>query len=206
MDVAPGRIRMTLVLLIEDDPDSRLMMRFHLEERGHETIEAADGVEGLVAAALHHPDAIVLNVLMPFMDGFTTLRHLKRLDATAALPTLICTAGKFRDRDIAEGVLLGADAYIPKPFELAELMAVVEALIAGGCAETSPAAPFLARSQLRRTGSSLLSEMEGEVQKAQSQVASASHALRAAEGRLEETRRAIEAMVADDRTGGPTVA
>ena len=113
------------VLVIEDEPDLRSVLSQSLREAGYAVDAAEDGQEGLFKAIGTEYDAIVLDIMMPKMDGWEVLRQLRKKRPT---PVLILTA---RDHvaDRVKGLDGGADDYLAKPFELAELTARLRALI-----------------------------------------------------------------------------
>jgi two-component system OmpR family response regulator len=113
------------VLVIEDEPDLLRVLAQALREAGYAVDVAADGREGLFKANSSDYDAVILDLMLPKMDGFSVLRELRRSKTT---PVLILTA---RDAipDRVKGLDSGADDYLTKPFELAELLARVRALI-----------------------------------------------------------------------------
>ena len=113
------------VLVVEDEPDLLKSLLQALREDGYAVDGAADGREGLYKAESYGYDAVVLDVMLPGMDGWELLGHLRR---TRKTPVLILTA---RDsvRDRVRGLDGGADDYLVKPFDLAELLARVRALI-----------------------------------------------------------------------------
>ncbi|MBV8304733.1 MAG: response regulator, partial [Acidimicrobiia bacterium] len=80
------------VLVIDDEDDIRELCRVNLEFEGFQVLDASDGPAGLAAAARHHPDVIFLDLMMPEMDGWDVLRHLKEDDATAQIPVVMLTA------------------------------------------------------------------------------------------------------------------
>ncbi|WP_225848005.1 response regulator transcription factor [Streptomyces sp. HPF1205] len=118
---APARI-----LIVDDEPAVREALRRSLAFEGYETELAGDGLAALDQVAAHRPDAIVLDVLMPRMDGLTTARRLRAGGVTT--PILMLTA---RDTvgDRVTGLDAGADDYLVKPFELDELLARLRALL-----------------------------------------------------------------------------
>jgi two-component system response regulator MprA len=118
---APARI-----LIVDDEPAVREALRRSLAFEGYDTALAADGMAALGQADAYHPDAIVLDVLMPRMDGLTTARRLRSIGVTT--PILMLTA---RDTvgDRVTGLDAGADDYLVKPFELDELLARLRALL-----------------------------------------------------------------------------
>jgi two-component system response regulator MprA len=140
------------VLIVDDEPAVREALRRSLAFEGYATETAADGVEALARLETYTPDAIVLDVLMPRMDGLTTARRLRALGDR--VPILMLTA---RDTvgDRVTGLDAGADDYLVKPFELDELLARLRALLRrggyGGAGEPGTAGPerVLALGDLR---------------------------------------------------------
>ncbi|SEB85244.1 two-component system, OmpR family, response regulator MprA [Nocardioides exalbidus] len=114
------------VLVVDDDRAVRDSLRRSLEFNGYEVVLAADGAEGLVAVGSHHPDVVVIDVMMPRLDGIETTRALRA--AGNDVPILVLTA---RDAvgDRVEGLDAGADDYLTKPFALEELLARLRALL-----------------------------------------------------------------------------
>jgi DNA-binding response OmpR family regulator len=116
----------TRILVIEDNPDLAYGLRNNLEIDGYAVETAADGTTGL-ARALEGPfDLIVLDLMLPGLDGFRVLRALR--ESGAHTPVLILTA-RGQEEDKVRGLRLGADDYVTKPFGVLELMARVEALL-----------------------------------------------------------------------------
>jgi two-component system response regulator MprA len=114
------------VLVVDDDRAVRDSLRRSLEFNGYEVVLAADGAEGLVAVGAQHPDVVVVDVMMPRLDGIETTRALRA--AGNDVPILVLTA---RDAvgDRVEGLDAGADDYLTKPFALDELLARLRALL-----------------------------------------------------------------------------
>ncbi|RYC11544.1 response regulator transcription factor [Nocardioides zhouii] len=114
------------VLVVDDDRAVRDSLRRSLEFNGYEVVLAADGAEGLVAVGAQHPDVVVIDVMMPRLDGIETTRALRT--AGNDVPILVLTA---RDAvgDRVEGLDAGADDYLTKPFALEELLARLRALL-----------------------------------------------------------------------------
>ena len=114
------------VLVVDDDRAVRDSLRRSLEFNGYEVGLAADGAEGLVAVGAQHPDVVVIDVMMPRLDGIETTRALRA--AGNDVPVLVLTA---RDAvgDRVEGLDAGADDYLTKPFALEELLARLRALL-----------------------------------------------------------------------------
>jgi two-component system, OmpR family, alkaline phosphatase synthesis response regulator PhoP len=103
------------ILVIEDDPDIRELLSFSLAKEGWAVVEAADGERGLAALAEAEPDCVLLDVMLPGMDGLEVLRALKADPARRRLPVILATA-KGEDSDVVAGLELGADDYVIKPF------------------------------------------------------------------------------------------
>ena len=120
---------MSLILLVEDNHDIAEMVGDHLEQQGYEVDYAADGVTGLHLAVSQDFDAIILDLMLPGMDGLEVCRKLRE-DAGKSTPLLMLTA---RDDKVA-GLDAGADDYLVKPFDLEELDARMRAMLrrAGG--------------------------------------------------------------------------
>jgi len=113
------------ILLIEDNADLAYGLRNNLEIEGYQVEVAGDGVKGLTRARAAKPDLVILDLMLPGMDGFRVLRALR--DDDQAIPVLILTA-RGEEADKVRGLRLGADDYVTKPFGVLELLARVEAL------------------------------------------------------------------------------
>ncbi len=119
---------MTKVLVVDDEAPIRLLCRVNLEAEGMEVIEAHDGESGLAAARAAKPDVILLDVMMPGMDGWQVAERLFEREETKQIPLVFLTArAELRDR--ARGLELGGIDYITKPFNPVELASVVENLL-----------------------------------------------------------------------------
>ncbi|WP_034388940.1 response regulator transcription factor [Deinococcus sp. YIM 77859] len=119
---------MKTVLIVEDNAGVRDMVREYLEEHGYRVRVASNGQEGLLEARHHRPDLVLLDVMMPHMDG---LEFLRRFRTTDHVPVIFLTA---RDAELDKvlGLELGADDYVTKPFSMAELLARVRAHLRRG--------------------------------------------------------------------------
>lgn len=107
------------ILLVDDEVDLVELLKIRLESNGYDVLAAHNGKECLHEAKANLPDLIILDVLMPEMDGYTTLRELKKEDETKDIPVIILTAkGKMRDLFEVEGI----DDYMVKPFDDDELL------------------------------------------------------------------------------------
>lgn len=116
---------MKRILLIDDDTELPGVVGVALEQEGFEVLMAPDGPEGLRAAYRHHPDLVILDVMMPHLDGWKTCQRLREL---SDMPIIMLTA-KTREADVVKGLILGADDYVTKPFSVAELVARVQACL-----------------------------------------------------------------------------
>lgn len=119
------------VLVVDDEPDIRMISELALQSiGGWETVVAGGGQEALEAAAMHQPDVILLDVMMPGMDGPTTLLKLRENEATANIPVIFLTARTQR-RDVDRYLGLGAIAVIGKPFDPMTLAEEIAKAVAG---------------------------------------------------------------------------
>src|SRR6516162_8953779 len=121
------------LLVVEDEPDLLAVLAKALREEGYAVDEAADGEAGLYKASAWDYDAVVLDVMLPKLDGWGVI---KKLRAAKATPVLMLTA---RDAvpDRVRGLDAGADDYLVKPFELSELLARVRALVRRGAGKAT---------------------------------------------------------------------
>jgi len=126
------------ILVIDDEPELVKLLDYNLSKAGYLVLSAKDGEVGLVAARKHAPDAIILDVMMPGLDGWEVCKRLRQDPSTSALPLLMLTA-KAEEGDRVLGLELGADDYVTKPFGVRELLARVKALLRRSeVASTSP--------------------------------------------------------------------
>ena len=116
------------ILVVDDDPEIRDFVKANLEQEGFEIEVAGSGPEALELAAERPPALVLLDVMMPGMDGLTTLRHLRNDVPTTNVPVVMLTA-KPQAAERVKGLNLGADDYITKPFEVDELVARVRSVI-----------------------------------------------------------------------------
>ena len=129
-----------LILIVDDDADLRQLLDWQLGSAGFRVIGAADGAEGLEQFERHKPDLIILDIMMPLMDGWEVLRELR---LRSDVPVLMLTA-LTHESDQVTGLDQGADDYVVKPFTLRQLLARVRAVLrrAGRTAETVIAGPL----------------------------------------------------------------
>jgi len=116
---------MATIVVIDDDEDLRAFVGFHLGKGGHTVIPACNGFEGIELVERHRPDLIILDVMMPGLDGVAICKRLKRHDEIGQIPVLFLSAKRGAVERI-RGIESGGDAYITKPFSIAELAQAVQ--------------------------------------------------------------------------------
>jgi two-component system phosphate regulon response regulator PhoB/two-component system alkaline phosphatase synthesis response regulator PhoP len=116
------------ILIVEDEKAIVEVVSRTLRRHGYETASAADGDSALEMAFSLRPDLVILDLMLPKMDGWEVCRRLKADRQTASVPVLMLTARR-EERDVVEGLEIGADDYMKKPFSLSELAARVKALL-----------------------------------------------------------------------------
>ena len=129
------------ILIIEDERDILDLVRHYLEKEGFRTRTAADGGAGLTAARQERPDLIVLDLMLPGMDGLELCKKLRADPATVLTPVIMLTA-KADETDRIVGLELGADDYLTKPFSPKELVARVKALLRRAKQQDASAQPY----------------------------------------------------------------
>ena len=117
---------MARVLVVEDEPDIASGLRDNLEFEGYEVVTAVDGEEAIKATQEHNPDLILMDLMMPKLDGLEACRQIRQ--AGMMIPILMLTA-KSQEIDIVRGLEAGADDYITKPFSVREVLARVKAAL-----------------------------------------------------------------------------
>ena len=120
----------TRVLVVDDEAYILNILDFSLDSEGFEVVTAANGEEALRAASERRPDLIILDVMMPKIDGFEVCRALKAKKDTKSIPVILLTA-KERESDRQKGQEVGADLYMTKPFSPGRLIDAVRSLLAG---------------------------------------------------------------------------
>ena len=113
------------IMIIDDEPQMRKLIRMFLEKEGYTVVEATDGVHALSLIAKTDPQLLLVDVMMPYMDGFTFAKEIKR---TSTIP-LIFLSAKGDEWDKIQGLKLGGDDYIVKPFLPGELLARIESVL-----------------------------------------------------------------------------
>jgi DNA-binding response OmpR family regulator len=117
-----------VVLAVDDDEDILELVAFRLERSGYTVLRARDGEEALQVAREQRPDLVVLDVMMPKLDGFEVTRRLRADELTRSTPIILLTA-RAQDADVQTGFDAGADDYLRKPFSPQELRARVQAIL-----------------------------------------------------------------------------
>ena len=119
---------MSRILIIDDDPAITELVSINLEMAGYDTVEAEDGIKGQALALQMQPDLVLLDLMLPKVDGLTVCQRLRRDERTSNIPILMLTAlGQTKDK--VDGFNAGADDYLTKPFEVEEMLARVKALL-----------------------------------------------------------------------------
>jgi len=120
----------TSVLVVDDEPQVVWVLQFSLEAEGYRTFAANNGVEALSEIAEHRPNLMVLDIMMPTMDGWAVLEELMKIPSEDR-PRVVIVSALASLRDRAKAAELGADAYVPKPFNVDELLEVLHGLPVG---------------------------------------------------------------------------
>jgi DNA-binding response OmpR family regulator len=126
-----------LLLVVEDDPSLREVIRLGLEGEGYRVVAVEDGPSALTAFTEHQPDLVLLDIMLPGLDGFVVCRELRK---TSLVPIIMLTA-RSSTVDVVVGLESGADDYVTKPFEFPELNARVRSVMRRASTKTSVAAP-----------------------------------------------------------------
>ena len=116
------------VLLVDDDPVILKLLQVNFEMEGYKVLTANDGVEGLERARAERPDIVLLDIMMPRMDGLQVTKELKGNDDTKDIPIILLSA-KAQAADLQAGQDTGADDYVTKPFDPLELLEKVSAIL-----------------------------------------------------------------------------
>jgi DNA-binding response OmpR family regulator len=119
------------ILIVDDEPNIVISLEFLMKREGFETEVAADGEAALEALARNRPDLVVLDVMLPKMNGFEVCRQIRSSPDSRDLKILMLTA-KGRETEVARGLSLGADAYVTKPFSTKDLVAQIKRLLGSG--------------------------------------------------------------------------
>lgn len=128
MESPRSRLKQQFIMVVEDEEDIVRLLTFHLEKEGYRVKSAGSGPEALEAVINYRPDLIILDIMLPGMDGLEVCRRIRSDEKTASIPILILSARK-EELDKVLGLELGADDYIIKPFSVRELVARVRAML-----------------------------------------------------------------------------
>jgi DNA-binding response OmpR family regulator len=119
------------ILIVDDEPSIVISLEYLMKREGFEVAVAADGEAALAAVAARPPDLVILDVMMPKLNGFEVCQRLRAEPAWRGVRVLMLTA-KGREAELQKGLSLGADAYVTKPFSTRDLVAEVRRLLAAG--------------------------------------------------------------------------
>ena len=119
---------MAKILIVDDEADLIMMLQVRLETNGYEVISANDGDEGLKKAETELPDLIILDIMMPRLDGFAVVREVRKNEKIKNTPVIMCS-GMDEQKAQEESIKVGADAFIIKPIESPILMSTIEGLL-----------------------------------------------------------------------------
>ena len=122
---------MARILIVDDSPSQLVGIKRIVEKLGHDTVTAEDGAAGVEAAKRELPDLVLMDVVMPNLNGFQATRSITRDPSTKHIPVVLVTT-KDQDTDRVWGMRQGAKAYITKPFNEGALIEVINGLLAGG--------------------------------------------------------------------------
>jgi CheY-like chemotaxis protein len=116
------------ILICDDDPVILRLLQVNLELEGYEVLQAHHGEEALEIAGAEHPDLVILDIMMPRLDGYQTAERLKSDDGTKEIPIVFVSA-KAQQSDIEKGKSYGVADYLTKPFDPTDLLEIVERLV-----------------------------------------------------------------------------
>ena len=125
------------ILVVEDEKNITKVVTYNLEREGYQMITARDGEEGLAKARKELPDLVILDLMLPKLDGLEVCRQLKSDPKSARIPIIMLTA-KTQETDRVVGLEMGADDYVAKPFSVRELAARVKAVLRRGQSSEAP--------------------------------------------------------------------
>ncbi len=133
------------ILIVDDEPDIVEFVDYNLRRDMYDTLRAGDGPQALQLARQGHPDLILLDLMLPGIDGLEVCRRLKGTRETADIPVIMLTA-KGTEADIVAGLELGADDYVPKPFSMRLLLARIKAVLRRATPESEPGGRSVTRA------------------------------------------------------------
>lgn len=135
------------ILVVDDEPDILNLLEYNLKRAGFQALLAKDGPEAIEAAKANRPDLVLLDIMLPDMEGTEVLRRLKSMEATASIPVIMLTA-KGEEVDKIVGFELGAEDYITKPFSPRELILRVKAVLKRTAERPEPAEAAISFNEL----------------------------------------------------------
>jgi CheY-like chemotaxis protein len=183
------------ILVVDDNPDDLLLLRLVAERQGHEVFAAENGQQGFELAAVHRPDLIISDALMPVLDGFNFLKKLKEDAVLKAIPFIFYSATYKADKDLALAAALGAEAYILKPKEPAELWHEIEGVLEkGGNLKTVAAGEVTDLEYLRKYSAMVATKLEQKVAELEKALAAKAETEKALIQAKEEWERSFEAI------------
>jgi DNA-binding response OmpR family regulator len=118
------------ILIVDDEPNIVVSLEFLMKREGYETAVASDGEAALAALAEKTPDLVVLDVMLPKLNGFEVCQRIRADPRWRAVKVVMLTA-RGRETEVAKGMAVGADAYVTKPFSTREVVAQIRQLLAG---------------------------------------------------------------------------
>jgi two-component system phosphate regulon response regulator PhoB len=151
-----------LVLVVEDEPDIANLIEFHVSRAGYRTSVAASGRDALKAAERELPDLVMLDIMLPDVDGLTVCRKLKSGETTGEVPIIFVSA-KGEEADVVSGLELGADDYVTKPFSPKVLLARIGAVMRRTQPEEVAERPLLVSGRLTLDPDRHLVKVDGAV-------------------------------------------
>lgn len=119
---------MKKILIVDDEPNIVMTLEYTFKKSNYEVFIARDGQEALDILKTNYPDVIILDIMMPMVDGFATLEQIRKDDNLQHTKVMFLSA-KNKESDIEKGLALGADAYITKPFSIKKVVEKVEELL-----------------------------------------------------------------------------
>ena len=119
---------MKKILIVDDEPNIVMTLEYTFKKSNYEVFIARDGQEALDILKTNYPDVIIIDIMMPMVDGFATLEQIRK-DANLQHTKVMFLSAKNKESDIEKGLALGADAYMTKPFSIKKVVEKVEELL-----------------------------------------------------------------------------
>ncbi|MBO84389.1 MAG: DNA-binding response regulator [Deltaproteobacteria bacterium] len=175
---------MYTLLVVDDDPGISALLVEYLGSRGFAVESTSNGSDGLLRLARGGVDLVILDVMMPGMDGFETCRAIRRADRSISQVPIIMLTARGDDFDRIVGLELGADDYLPKPFNPRELLARVQAVLRRSTSDSAESDPVLRAAGIRMDAARRECTVHGEMVDLTTTEFDLLHALVAAAGRV----------------------